>query len=135
MYLDEWVPPHRLVNVSAFEEDHPNLGGIFNVVVLVRGALEKPIQAPAGQRSDSSIGKIYSYEIKTDSAQGWVSIVSQGLAAAENRECGTLSTFNLSNNEEGGEVDNQAIVAFTWSKAHEDMLVDSERGFCNCTIF
>ena len=59
----------------------------------------------------------------------------QGLTAAEDRECGTLSTFNVSNNEVGGQVDNQAVVAFTWSKAHEDMLVDSERGFCNCAIF
>ena len=134
--MDEWVPPHRLVNVSVFEEDHPNHGGIFNVVILVRGALEKPIQPPVSQRNDSSIGKIYSYEVKTDPAQGgWVSILSQGLVAAENRECGTLSTFNVSNNEVGGEVDQQAIVAFTWSKAHEDMLIDSERGFCNCTIF
>lgn len=64
LYLDEWVPPHRLVNVSAFEEDHPNQGGIFNVVVLVRGTIEKPIQPPVGERNDSSIGKIYSYEVK-----------------------------------------------------------------------
>ena len=43
LFLDEWVPPHRLVNISAFEEDHPNQGGLFNVVALVRGALERPL--------------------------------------------------------------------------------------------
>jgi hypothetical protein len=130
LYLDEWVPPHRLVSVSAFEEDHPNTNGTFNVVILVRGSIEKPIQ------TDSSIGKIYNIVMKSDSAEGgWVSVLRQGLTAAEDRECGTLSTFNVSNNEMGGQVDNQAVVAFTWSKAHEDMLIDSERGFCNCAIF
>ena len=97
LFLDEWVPPHRLVNISAFEEDHPNQGGLFNVVALVRGALERPLQPPAGQRTDSAIGKIYSYEVK-QSRGGWEAILGQGLAAAESRECGTLSTFNLSNN-------------------------------------
>jgi hypothetical protein len=108
LYLDEWVPPHRLVSVSAFEEDHPNTNGIFNVVILVRGSIEKPIQPPAGQqRNDSSIGKIYNIVMKSDSAEGgWVSVLRQGLTAAEDRECGTLSTFNVSNNEMGGQVDN-----------------------------
>lgn len=36
-YLEEWVPPHRLVSVSCFEDDHPALNKIFHVVVYLRG--------------------------------------------------------------------------------------------------
>ena len=137
LFLDEWVPPHRLVNVSVFEEDHPNKS-FYNVVVLVRGTTEKAIQPPVGQRSESSIGKIFNFKtLRSDETltSGWEGLLSQGLAAAESHERGVLSTFNLSTNKQGGEVDIQAVLAVTWSKTHEDMLVDSERGFCNCTIF
>ena len=62
LYLDEWVPPHRLVSVSAFEEDHPNHSN-FNVVILVRGDIEKPVQPPVGRRDDSNFGKIYNLDV------------------------------------------------------------------------
>ena len=41
-YLDTYVAPHRLVNVSTFEEDHPNKS-VFNVVTIARG--EDPAEA------------------------------------------------------------------------------------------
>lgn len=70
LYLDEWVAPHRLVSVSAFEEDHPNHSGV-NIVILVRGDLDKALQPPVGSRNDSSIGKIYNLDLIQTNG-GWV---------------------------------------------------------------
>ena len=53
-YLDSFVAPHRLVNLSTFEEDHPNKS-VFNIVTIARG--EDP--AEAQDKKDDSIGKIY----------------------------------------------------------------------------
>lgn len=39
-YLDSYVAPHRLVNISTFEEDHPNKS-VFNIVTIARG--EDPV--------------------------------------------------------------------------------------------
>lgn len=133
LYLDEWVPPHRLVSVSAFEEDHPNHSS-FNIVILVRGDIEKPIQPPVGSRNDSCIGKIYSLDLSQTNG-GWISLLSQGLTNAEARDRATFSSLNISQNKQGGEVDHQGLLAISWSKTHEDILFDSERGFCQCYIF
>ena len=35
-YLNSYVAPHRLVNISTFEEDHPNKS-VFNIVTIARG--------------------------------------------------------------------------------------------------
>lgn len=104
----------------------------------MRGNTEKTIQPPVGQRDESSIGKIYNFKtLRSDETRtsSWEALLNQGIAAAETHERGVISTFNLSSNKNGGQVDVQAVLAVTWSKTHEDMLVDSERGFCNCTIF
>ena len=47
-YLDSYVAPHRLVNVSTFEEDHPNKS-VFNVTILYRGPKPEVKQEDKGE--------------------------------------------------------------------------------------
>lgn len=126
-YLNEWVAPHNLVSVSVFEEDHPNsTKGIVNVVILQRGAGDKSNASVAAD----IVGSIYDWKVITNDA-GWEVVLSQVAAACELKDRATVSTFNWSTKGE----DTYAAAVLSWSKTHEDMLVDSERGGCSCIIF
>jgi hypothetical protein len=63
--MNAYVAPHRLVCVSAFEEDHPNSTGIFNVVVLQRGAGGRPNSTP-----EPIVGGIYTWSV-VESSGPW----------------------------------------------------------------
>ena len=127
-YMNQWVAPHRLVSVSAFEEDHPNsLSKLFNVVVLQRGNGEKPNSALT---QETVIGGIYNWQVIIEE-NGWNNLLSRASVAAEKRDRSLISGFNWSTH--GG--DDQAAAIVTWSKIHEDMLMDGERGGCSCLIF
>ena len=130
-YLDSYVAPHRLVNISTFEEDHPDKT-FFNIVTIARG--EDPEEAQDSR--EDSIGKIYKPSFTIEEQNGWVGAALRALVDAENRgrRC-TFSTFNLSQGENGKEVNHYAVVDFNWSKEHEDALYEASRGFCNCSIF
>ena len=67
---------------------------------------------------------------------GWEGAAQNALidSDARGRRC-TFSTFNLSQGENGQEVNQFAVAALTWSKEHEDALIEASRGFCNCSIF
>ena len=65
--MNEWVAPHRLVNVSAFEEDHPNSSKLFNIVVLQSGNGVKP-NTP--QSEEPIIGGIYNWSVLLGN-EGW----------------------------------------------------------------
>lgn len=88
-------------------------------------------------RDDSnSAGKIVSiYNWETiQGDNGWESIMHKACYAAEVRDKSTVTTYNLSAEFDDG-ADSQVAAVVTWSKAHEDMLIDSERGGCSCLIF
>ena len=87
----------RLVNISVFEEDHPNKS-VFNVVTIARGA----DPAEAQDRRDDSIGKIYDFKIIAEEQNGWAAVNERSLQDTESRgrRC-TFSTFNLTQNEFG----------------------------------
>lgn len=130
-YLDSFVAPHRLVNVSTFEEDHPNKS-VFNVVTVARG--DDP--AEAQDKRDDSIGKIYDFRVILEEQNGWLAAAERSLADTESRgrRC-TFATFNQTQNENEQEVNHFAVGVLTWSKEHEDALIEASRGFCNCSIF
>ena len=64
--MNEWVAPHRLICVSAFEEDHPNHSrGIFHIVVLSK----KPEGEAVTNRQqlkdpEALIGDLYKFHLK-----------------------------------------------------------------------
>ncbi len=60
-YLNSYVAPHRLVNISTFEEDHPNKS-VFNIVTIARG--EDPEEAQDAR--EDSIGKIYDLKVTVE---------------------------------------------------------------------
>lgn len=125
-YMNAYVAPHRLVSVSAFEEDHPNETGVFNIAVLQRGLGDRP-NAPA----EPIVGGIYSWAV-VESSGSWDSVLRQAAYKAEQRDCALVTGFNWST---GGKQDLRAAAVVSWSKTHEDMLVDSDRGGCSCAIF
>lgn len=125
-YMNAYVAPHRLVSVSAFEEDHPNETGVFNIAVLQRGSGDRP-NAPA----EPIVGGIFSWSVVESSAT-WDSVLRQAAYKAEQRDCALVTAFNWST---GGKQDLRAAAVVSWSKTHEDMLVDSDRGGCSCAIF
>ena len=127
--MNWYVPPHRLVSVSAFEEDHPNSKGTFNVVVLARGSCDVPTN-----NRESILEPIYRWDILTGT-QGWDEILHRAETSKvfEVRENCRLSTFNLT--KDGDICDQQGLAVVSWSKTHEDMLADSDRGGCSCSIF
>ena len=130
-YLNSYVAPHRLVNISTFEEDHPNKS-VFNIVTIARG--EDPEEAQDAR--EDSIGKIYDLKVTVEEQNGWDGAAQNALidADARGRRC-TFSAFNLSQDQNGQEVNQYAVAALTWSKEHEDALIEASRGFCNCSIF
>lgn len=128
--MNEWVQPHRLVSVSAFEEDHPNeQRGVFNVVVLQRGQAERSNKTPDSPGAQI-IGDIFNFEVLL-AENGMESLLRRAAVASEKLDRATLSTFNWST--DGG--DRQAAMVVGWSKTHEDMLADVDRGGCSCAIF
>jgi hypothetical protein len=130
-YLDSYVAPHRLVNISTFEEDHPNKS-VFNIVTIARG--EDPVEAQ--DRKEDSVGKIYDFDTIIEEKNGWLVATENALFKTETRgrRC-TFTTFNLSQDKNGNEVNHHAVGVLTWSKEHEDALIEASRGFCNCSIF
>ena len=123
--MNAYVAPHRLVSVSAFEEDHPNSTGVFNIAVLQRGAGDRPNAPP-----EPIVGGIYSWSV-VESSGTWDALLRQAAHKVEQRDCGTLTAFNWSTTNQ----DRLAVAIVSWSKTHEDMLVDSDRGGCSCSIF
>ena len=126
-YLNEWVAPHNLVAVSVFEEDHPNnTKNLVNVVVLQRGTGDKSNASVAAD----IVGSIYNWKVLTNDAS-WEVLLSQVALTSEQSDRATVSTFNWSTQG----ADSYAAAVLSWSKTHEDMLIDSERGGCSCVIF
>jgi hypothetical protein len=125
-YMNMYVAPHRLVSVSAFEEDHPNETGVFNVAVLQRGSGSTP-NAPA----EPIVGGIYSWSVVESSAR-WDAVLRQAAFKAEQRDGALVAGFNWST---GGKQDLRAAAVVAWAKTHEDMLVDADRGGCSCALF
>jgi len=130
-YLNDWIAPHKLVSVSAFEDDHPNtIKQLFHVVVLSRGIINEESVTNKSAGGDQIVGSIYNVET-IFSDDGWESLLAKAVAKAEVRDRATASTFNWST--DGGA--RQAAVIVGWSKTHEDLLFDSSRGGCSCLIF
>ena len=73
-YLDSFVAPHRLVNVSTFEEDHPNKS-VYNIVTIARG--DDPVDAQ--DKKDDSIGKIYDFKVIVEEQNGWAAVTEHAL--------------------------------------------------------
>ena len=115
--------------MSAFEDDHPNTKKqLFHVVILVKGVIgEKTNQQLA---NEEIVGSIYSVNALL-SDDGWETLVNKAVHKGESLDRATFSTFNWST--EGGQ--KQGAVVVSWSKTHEDMLIDTGRGGCSCTIF
>jgi hypothetical protein len=127
-YLNDWVAPHQLVSVAAFEDDHPNtIKQLFHVVVLQRGPGDR---GNASHSSEPIVGGIYNIDLLLEE-NGWEHLLHKAAAKCEDRDKATASTFNWST--DGGE--RQGAIVVGWSKTHEDMLVDSDRGGCTCAIF
>lgn len=131
--MNQWVAPHRLVSVSAFEEDHPNTATkLFNIVILQKGRGDR--QNQINKQSNEEITEIYHWDPIIEE-NGWENLLAKASQAAEVRERAVFTTFNWSSDSTADvQQDRQAAFVITWEKTFEDMLLDNERGGC-CNIF
>ena len=64
-YLNAYVAPHNLVNISVFEDDHPCPHKQYHVVVMHKGDGLQPLLKPADIQGDL-------YDLKTlYGSEGW----------------------------------------------------------------
>ena len=126
-YLNTYIAPHQLINVSICEEDHPNQKGLLNAIVTHKGDDGYPLSKPEDIKGDIYRHRFYNNQ------KSWDDIVQKACMEMERQGVDehrfTIATANQTHHN------TQALALISWSKVHEDLLADLSRGGCSCNIF
>lgn len=132
-WMNTYIPPHLLVNVTCHEDSHPNYTKMIRVIVTHKAGANPVKLSDSAAKKAMPVEGLYKLQIfQVNDETSWDKVYKQAkdwINVRGGQEGYTITSLNTSDDN------GRAVVIYAWSGMYEAQLEEDLRPAGCCTIF